>query len=181
MESSQPHSTWLPEPLEPPISGRLGIATRVRKANQRLATSRRFQRYAPTVLTRTHRFIARFRRLSNALEVDAQPMLLLTATGAKTGQPRQTPLGTVPAESGSYYLVGSNFARQTHPAWTTNLIANPDASIRIHGEDHAVLARQLTPEEVQQVWPRFLLWFPMWADYVAHTDRQFRVFVMIPR
>ena len=60
-------------------------------------------------------------------------MLMLRSTGAKSGLERETPMATVPLDDGRFLVVGSNFARESHPAWTHNLLANPDAAIVFRG------------------------------------------------
>jgi hypothetical protein len=55
------------------------------------------------------------------------PSLLLTSTGALSGQPRQAPLFYV-AHGDGYGVVGSNFGLARHPAWTTNLLRDPHAA-----------------------------------------------------
>src|SRR5512139_2160268 len=65
--------------------------------------------------------------------------LLLTTVGRKTGKDRSVPLLYVGHE-GRYYLTGSNWGRQAHPAWSGNLIANPLATLTVNGERIRVVA-----------------------------------------
>jgi hypothetical protein len=44
----------------------------------------------------------------------------------------------MPEEGGAFVLVGSNFGRPEHPAWTANLLRNPEAEVM--GGAAAVLA-----------------------------------------
>lgn len=62
------------------------------------------------------------------------PLLLLTTTGRKTGQPRTTPL-TYMRKGDRLFLVGSNFGRPHHPAWSENLLANREATVTIGGAE----------------------------------------------
>lgn len=110
----------------------------------------------------------------------AQPMLLLATTGSKSGLRRETPLATVPRAGGTYLVVGSNFAQETHPAWTSNLLANPEASILFHGHTHAVTARLLEADERETCWHEALRWYPGWSRYREVTDREFRLFELVP-
>src|SRR5262245_28049238 len=68
--------------------------------------------------------------------------LLLTTTGRRSGRPRSTPLITVP-DGDSLLVVASNFGRPQHPGWSANLIANPEARVRIQSHDFAVTATLL--------------------------------------
>ena len=54
------------------------------------------------------------------------PLLLLTTTGKKSSQRRQTPLA-YQREGDRLFLIGSNFGQSMHPAWSSNLLADPNA------------------------------------------------------
>jgi deazaflavin-dependent oxidoreductase (nitroreductase family) len=89
-------------------------------------------------------------------------------------------LAAVPLEGGSLYVVGSNFAREAHPAWTANLIAHPQAEVLFRGETTPMRARLLSDDEREAAWPILLRVFPAWERYTAVTDRRFRVFELAP-
>jgi deazaflavin-dependent oxidoreductase (nitroreductase family) len=108
------------------------------------------------------------------------PSLVLTTTGAKTGQRRTTPLATKP-EGGSWYVVGSNFGRDNHPAWTANLIASPDAEVSFRAHTTAVHAHLLTTEEKADIWARLVTFWPNYDVYVERSGRDLRVFRLDPR
>lgn len=108
-------------------------------------------------------------------------MLLLETTGARSGERRTTPLAAIPRGGGAFVVVGSNFARPQHPAWTGNLIAHPDAKVTFQGRRVEVTARLLTDAEREDVWPELLQWYPGWERYTEVTDRPFRVFELVPR
>ena len=58
------------------------------------------------------------------------PILLLTTTGRKSGQPRTTPL--IHARDGDDYLVVASMGgAPQHPQWYLNLVANPSAQIQV--------------------------------------------------
>jgi len=107
-------------------------------------------------------------------------MCMLHTTGARSGQPRDTPLAAVPVEDGKLLVVGSNFASDTHPAWTANLIAHPDITVTFRGRTFPVSSRLLSGDERSQRWDTLLEWFPNWSDYTEVTDREFRVFELQP-
>jgi deazaflavin-dependent oxidoreductase (nitroreductase family) len=110
------------------------------------------------------------------------PGMILTVRGAKSGQPRTTPLACM-AERGSegggdsWILIGSNFGRPGHPAWTANLLAHPDdAVINWKGHDIAVRARLLEGAERAEVWQAALTFWPPYATYQARVEREIRLF-----
>ena len=142
--------------------------------------SKPFRAIGPKIIPPFHRGIARLTGGRTLLDSDAQPMMILTTTGAKSGQPRETPLAAVPIEGGGFLVVGSNFAREHHPAWTANLIANPEAEVLFRGTRTPVRAHLLTGEDRDRRWSHALGWFPGWADYDAVTEREIRLFELRP-
>src|ERR1700754_4386114 len=52
------------------------------------------------------------------------PVMLLTTTGAKSGQPRTLPLLYL-TDGERLVLMASNYGKPSHPAWYRNLTANP--------------------------------------------------------
>jgi deazaflavin-dependent oxidoreductase (nitroreductase family) len=142
--------------------------------------SRPLRWLGPRVFPPAHRLVLRATRGRTMLDSRAQPMLLLTTTGAKSGLPRETPLATVPRSGGTHLVVGSNFAQASHPAWTSNLLANPEATIRFHGITQPVTARLLVGHERESCWREALRWYPGWDRYRDATEREFRLFELVP-
>src|SRR5215210_2307868 len=66
-----------------------------------------------------------FRLAGGLIRIQGRPLLLLTTTGAKTGQPRRTTLGYFPdvanGEGRSWLVVASAAGSAKHPAWYFNL------------------------------------------------------------
>ena len=146
----------------------------------RVVLSRPFRSLGPHIVPRFHRVVNRLTRGRTLLDSTAQPMLMLFSTGAKTGRTRQTPLGAVPLEEGRFLVVGSNFAREDHPAWTANLLANPDAEIVFRGKRTPVRARLLEGAERESRWQTAVAWYPLWIQYDAVTERELRLFEIEP-
>lgn len=107
-------------------------------------------------------------------------VLLLTTTGAKSGEPRQVPVLYL-RDGGNYWVMGSSYGRPRHPAWSGNLLKNPDAVVQIRGREQKVRARLASDEEKQALWPRLLQLYPAWESYATWTDRSFRLFCLEPR
>lgn len=85
---------------------------------------------------------ALFRLSGGRLKLSAplHPSLMRFTIGAKTGLRRETPLPCFPRENDRWYIVGSNFGLERHPAWSANLRANPTA--QIHYRDYEKTARR---------------------------------------
>ncbi|QXW03236.1 MULTISPECIES: nitroreductase family deazaflavin-dependent oxidoreductase [Rhodococcus] len=108
------------------------------------------------------------------------PLLLLTTVGRKTGQPRTTPL-TYVRENGQLFVVGSNFGQDHHPAWSNNLLVNNHATVTIGGVDVPVEATPLLGAEKECTFERFVAIGEAYARYRDRTDRDLRIFCLVPR
>ncbi|MER6677836.1 nitroreductase family deazaflavin-dependent oxidoreductase [Streptomyces sp. NPDC000983] len=152
------------------------------RAVQRLSSTRGFARVAPHVIPALDRAVHRLTRGRVLLSAQLLPGVVLTSTGARSGLPRRTPLACMPEpERGSWILIGSNFGRPGHPAWTANLLARPDAEINWKGADIAVTARLLAGEERDAAWRAALAFWPPYATYQARVEREIRLFRIEPR
>ncbi|MFD4877447.1 nitroreductase/quinone reductase family protein [Streptomyces sp. NPDC058420] len=145
------------------------------RAVQKVSSTRAFARIAPHVIPAMDRTVHRLTRGKVLLSAQMLPGVILTSTGARSGQPRRSPLACMP-EDGGWVLVGSNFGRTGHPAWTHNLIAHPDAEINWKGEEIPVTARLLAGEERAAVWKTALAFWPPYATYQKRIEREIRLF-----
>ncbi|MGW7575827.1 nitroreductase family deazaflavin-dependent oxidoreductase [Streptomyces sp. NPDC054765] len=143
---------------------------------QKVSATRAFARIAPHLIPVLDRTVHRVTRGKVLLSTRMLPGVILTATGARSGLPRRTPLACLPAEDGGRLLIGSNFGRPGHPAWTTNLLKNPDAEVSWRGRDIPVRARLLTGEERARAWRTALAFWPPYAAYQARVSREIRLF-----
>ncbi|MFI0512600.1 deazaflavin-dependent oxidoreductase (nitroreductase family) [Streptomyces canus] len=144
---------------------------------QKVSSTRGFARVAPHVIPALDRAVHRITRGRVLLSAQMLPGVVLTSTGARSGLPRRTPLACMPEDDGrTWILVGSNFGRDSHPAWTANLLAHPDAEVSWKGEDVPVTATLLTGEERAAVWRTALAFWPPYATYQARIEREIRLF-----
>ncbi|MEU9197611.1 nitroreductase family deazaflavin-dependent oxidoreductase [Streptomyces hundungensis] len=144
---------------------------------QRVSSTRAFARIAPHFVPAMDRAVHRLTRGRVILSARMLPGVVLTARGAKSGLTRTTPLACMPEAGGdTWVLIGSNFGRPGHPAWTGNLLAHPDAEISWKGHDIAVRARLLEGEERAAVWRAALNFWPPYATYQSRIEREIRLF-----
>jgi deazaflavin-dependent oxidoreductase (nitroreductase family) len=154
---------------------------------QKVSSTRTFAKVAPHLIPALDRAVHRVTRGKVLLSAQMLPGIVLTARGARSGLPRRTPLACMPEERadgegpGSWLLIGSNFGRTDHPAWTGNLIAHPDADISWKGTDIPVTARLLEGEERAAAWKAALAFWPPYATYQARIDREIRLFRVVRR
>ncbi|WP_329121196.1 nitroreductase family deazaflavin-dependent oxidoreductase [Streptomyces sp. NBC_01465] len=146
------------------------------KLMQKMSSTRAFAKYAPHFIPAMDRTVHKLTRGKVMLSAQMLPGLILTVKGAKSGQPRTTPLACMPVADGVWVLVGSNFGRPGHPNWTANLLAHPEADVSWKGADIPVRARLLEGEERALVWEEALKFWPPYATYQARIDREIRLF-----
>jgi deazaflavin-dependent oxidoreductase (nitroreductase family) len=106
------------------------------------------------------------------------PAVILTTTGAKSGQPRTVALYGIPHPDG-VALIASNFGGAKHPAWYHNLRAHPDATVSIGRETWRATARLASPEERDEIWSKGLKLYPGWSKYEERAgDRRIEAFIL---
>jgi deazaflavin-dependent oxidoreductase (nitroreductase family) len=106
-------------------------------------------------------------------------LLLLTTTGAKSGQPRLSPLAYFRVD-GKLLIIGSFAGADVNPGWVHNLRANPSAHVEIGSESWDVVARELPAAEREELFSTITAAAPGFADYQAKTTRVIPVFELQP-
>jgi deazaflavin-dependent oxidoreductase (nitroreductase family) len=107
------------------------------------------------------------------------PILLLTTTGRKSGQPRTTPL--IHARDGDDYLVVASMGgAPQHPQWYLNLVANASAQIQDRSDHIDVTARTAREDEKARLWKIVAEQWPNYDVYQSRTDRVIPVVVLSP-
>jgi deazaflavin-dependent oxidoreductase (nitroreductase family) len=97
-------------------------------------------------------------------------IVLLTATGAKSGKQRMTPLVSLTID-GKMLLIGSYGGADVDPAWVHNLRANPQAHVEVGTESFDVIARELPREERDPTFAQVVEVAPGFGDYQVNTSR----------
>ncbi len=106
---------------------------------------------------------------------EGMTLLLLTTTGAKSGQPRLSPLAYLTID-GKIIIIGSKGGADTHPDWVHNLRANSQAHIDLGTEDYDVTARELPAGERDEVFAKVVAVAPGFGDYQEKTSRVIPLF-----
>ncbi len=132
------------------------------------------------VLPPVDRFVNRMTGGRTRLSDLLFPTLMLTTTGCKSGRPRETPLLYV-RDGESYVVCASNFGQDRHPAWSTNLIVNPEAMVETQGGRFGVKAHLASDDDKRALWPSLTAVWPAFDDYAGRAvDRDIRVFFLDP-
>jgi len=106
------------------------------------------------------------------------PVVMLTTTGAKSGEPRTIAVYGIPHPDG-VGLIASNFGGEKHPAWYYNLKAHPDATVSVGRDTWRATARLATPRERDEIWAKGLEIYPGWRKYeVRAGERHIEAFIL---
>lgn len=105
-----------------------------------------------------------------------QPLLLLTTIGARSGQPRTTPL-MYSTDGDRYVVIASKGGEPTHPDWYRNLVANPDVTLEVGGETFPARAEVAEGAERRRLFDQQAALMPFFAEYERKTPREIPVVV----
>jgi deazaflavin-dependent oxidoreductase (nitroreductase family) len=115
----------------------------------------------------------------SVLLAGGQPVLALTTTGRRTGDPRSTVVAYV--RHGEAYAVGAlNLGSDRDPAWCLNLRADPNAQVTVDGDRRDVRARQAGGEEAELLWQAFIDRLPAIASSRRLARREVPMLVLEP-
>ncbi|HEY0258234.1 MAG TPA: nitroreductase/quinone reductase family protein [Lacisediminihabitans sp.] len=140
-----------------------------------------FRRVGPTVMPPLEKGMAWLTRGRVQMSGLLVPSLVLYTIGAKSGIERETALMYCPEGRNRMLVTGSNFARDSHPAWTVNLMVNPDAAVRLHGRRIPVRATLIGDDEREEVWRFIERQWPGYRGYERASGRILRIFRLEPR
>lgn len=109
--------------------------------------------------------------------MEGRPLLLLTTTGAKSGQLRTTPMMYIRADD-RLLVIASNAGAPAHPDWYRNLLAHPQVTVEVGDETFKAIASVAEGEERERLWNRIVELYPFFADHQAKITRQIPVIVL---
>jgi deazaflavin-dependent oxidoreductase (nitroreductase family) len=157
-------------------------ANSLQKALRRMAATGPGAWVFARVLHRIDRPVYRLTRgrYTFASLVSGIPVVMLTTTGARSGEPRSVPVLGLPTDEG-LAVIASNFGKHRHPAWYHNLRANPEGSVTVDGTSRRFRAVEADGERRRRIWEEGLRVYPGWAQYERRaTNREITVFVLDP-
>lgn len=112
------------------------------------------------------------------LDLVGLPSIQLNVAGRNTGIVRTTSLQYVP-DGDVVLVVASNWGSDRHPAWSTNLMAAKQVSVRRQEEQFTASVRMLTGVERTRAWNKAL---HSWPNYQIAQEmagrREFRIFAV---
>ncbi len=101
---------------------------------------------------------------------EGAPLLLLTTTGAKSGQQRVSPL--VYMQDGEHmYIFASKAGAPTNPDWYHNIVAHPDVTLEVGDQKFNAKAVTITGKERDEIYEKQAKVNPGFGEYQEKTTR----------
>ncbi|QQS45662.1 MAG: nitroreductase family deazaflavin-dependent oxidoreductase [Acidobacteriota bacterium] len=108
------------------------------------------------------------------------PVVTVTTTGVKTGQPRTVPLVAF-GDGEKVILIASNWGQKHHPAWYLNLRADPHATVSVDGRNGRFIAREAGDDERDKYWEMaYSLYFGFRLYRQRAGDRKIPIMILEP-
>ena len=109
--------------------------------------------------------------------VGKAPILLLTTTGRRSGEPRTAPLLYL-RDGDQLAIVASFGGHPKHPVWYLNLTANPEVQVQVGRDQFAATASTADAEERERLWPLFVEMYSGYAGYQEKTSREIPIVLL---
>jgi deazaflavin-dependent oxidoreductase (nitroreductase family) len=113
-------------------------------------------------------------------DFEGAPMVLISTTGAKTGQTRVNPLMYLP-DGDRIVVFASQAGMPTNPDWYYNLVSNPVVGVELGDERFEADATVVTGEERDRLYAEQADRYPQFAGYAQKTTRTIPVVVLTRR
>ena len=106
-------------------------------------------------------------------------ILLLTTTGARSGEPRISPLAYVTDGSPDrIVLFASHLGAAHHPAWYHNLSAHPEVAVEAGTDEFKATASTAEGAEHDRLYTLFTSQMPGTEDHQSRTERRIPMVVL---
>jgi deazaflavin-dependent oxidoreductase (nitroreductase family) len=113
--------------------------------------------------------------------VGGMPVIELTTTGRRSGQPRATMLTSPYQEGSTIIIVASRGGDNHHPAWYLNLLDHPEVSVSIGGKPAQGMRAEIADHEARErLWPLITADHRNYAGYQRKTGREIPVVLLRP-
>src|SRR5262245_1419847 len=104
-------------------------------------------------------------------------LLLLTTTGAKSGQPRTAPVA-YSSDGDHLVIIASKGGAPTNPDWYHNLLAHSVVTVELGTEQFQARASIVEGEEYERLYAQHAALMPGFAEYRQKTTRHIPVIVL---
>jgi deazaflavin-dependent oxidoreductase (nitroreductase family) len=104
-------------------------------------------------------------------------MMLLTTTGAKSGEARTKPV-VYTTDGDRFVVIASKGGAPTNPDWFHNLVADPDVILEVGDERFPARATVTSGDERRRLYDAQAALMPGFAEYAQKTTREIPVVVL---
>lgn len=111
------------------------------------------------------------------LALGAVPVVILTTTGARSGQRREKPLVYF-TDGDDVILTASNYGGARHPGWYHNLLAHPECELHLGPRGGRFVARETEGDDRDRLFALagdLYLGYPKYAEWTNRTIRMLRL------
>ncbi len=109
------------------------------------------------------------------------PVIELTTTGRRSGQPRSTMLTSPYQEGSTIVIVASRGGDDHHPAWYLNLKDHPEVTVSVGGKPpQRMRAETAGAEDRARLWPLITADHRNYAGYQRKTKREIPLVLLRP-
>ncbi|WP_419912566.1 nitroreductase/quinone reductase family protein [Candidatus Poriferisodalis sp.] len=108
------------------------------------------------------------------------PIIEVTMTGRRSGEPRTTLLSAVAERNGAVVVIGSRGGDSKHPAWFLNMLDNPSVRVRNRAGIRPMTARLTEGDERAELWEQVTARDDHYLRFQARTDREFPIVMLEP-
>jgi deazaflavin-dependent oxidoreductase (nitroreductase family) len=128
-----------------------------------------------------HRLLLKITGGRVGYDAGGMPVLELTTTGRKSGQPRSVMLTSPLQEGQAYVVVASRGGDDQHPAWFLNLRDEPKVEVAVKGAPaQPMTARIADADERARIWPAIAGKYANYAGYQKKTRREIPLVLLTP-
>lgn len=121
------------------------------------------------------RVIEQFRAGGAIDGMHRERLLLLTTTGARSGNAHTTPMMFHRDGDGRLLVIASNAGAVQDPDWYRNLAAHPSVRVEIGEQDYSATATPLTGSDRERTWAEITAAYPFFADHAEKAGRDIPV------
>ena len=111
---------------------------------------------------------------------EGRKLLLLTTTGARTGEVRTSPMMYIP-DGSRLLVIAANAGAPRHPNWYHNLVAHPDVRVEVGADAYDATATVLTGAEREEVFARIVADYSFFGEYQSNVEREIPVVALTRR
>ena len=133
------------------------------------------------VINRLHRATLRATGGRVGSTLRGMPVVELTTTGRKSGEPRTVMLTSPLQEGEVVVVVASKWGDDRPPAWLLNLVEKPQVQVGLDGgPSRPYVARVAAGADRDRLWPLVTRDHPHYAGYQEKTDREIPLVLLTP-